>query len=149
MKKLWIRLMITHFILLLYILATAITSYQGYVMKIDMFGTPIDLWIVLMIMYVLELLSTFTFQLRIKLTSDYEISKDNKLIEIVPIIAGVSWMVSGFQGIIFLTALLDEGSANDINDLGLAFLKLVPVFIATYNGVYSTMTLKRNTKKKE
>lgn len=147
-KKLWRRLVITHSILLLYIMIIFYITTQNISMDIDMFGKPVSLWVVLLIMYLLELLSTFTFQLRMKLTADYELTKNKKLIEGIPLIAGVSWMIAGFQGIIFLTGGLytTELISQDIDNLTLAFLKLVPVFIATYNGVYTTLIIKTKEK---
>lgn len=142
-RKIIKRLLITHIMLILYITMMGVLSIYK-IMNVEMFGWEVPLWSILIIMYILELMSTFTFQLRIKLTSDYEIKGNKKLIEYIPLIAGASWMIAGFQGIIFLTVGLTVNS--QISEIELAIIKLVPVFLATYNGVYTTLITK---KKKE
>jgi len=79
-----------------------------------------------------------------KLTALNAISRTKRLVELIPLIAGASWIVAGFQGIIFLTS--NTSIDSNINDLSLAFLKLVPVFFATYNGVYTTLIFRKKEK---
>lgn len=75
----------------------------------------------LTIMFGLELLSTITFQLRLWLTSKDKISAAAS-------IGATSWMIAGLQGI-----LLIGGSNDSIQFL----IKMLPVGIATYIGIYT------------
>lgn len=74
----------------------------------------------LVMMLVLELLSTTTFQLRLWLTSKDKISQAAG-------VGATSWMIAGLQGI-----LLIGGSNDSIQFL----IKMLPVGIATYTGIY-------------
>lgn len=75
----------------------------------------------LAIMFFLELLSTTTFQLRLWLTGKDKISAAAS-------VGATSWMIAGLQGI-----LLIGGSNDSIQFL----IKMLPVAIATYIGIYT------------
>lgn len=100
------------------------------------FGKQVNIAFVLLIMFILELGSTLTFQLRLKLTAKFEDDPvKNRIYHIwVPIIAGLSWLIAGIQGV-----LLIGGTETFIDFL----LKMPPVFIATFNGVYLNMLTKK------
>lgn len=79
--------------------------------------------IIFMIMFIFEIMSTITFQLRIWLTQKNKIS-------LAALIGASSWLIAGFQGI-----MLINGSIDGISDIFTFLLKIPPVFIATFNGI--------------
>lgn len=113
-------LWITHLILITYLVITMIflRNNTGYLMDWKVHPT-----IIFMIMFIFEIMSTITFQLRIWLT------QKNK-IRLAALIGASSWLIAGFQGI-----LLINGSIEGINELFTFLLKIPPVFIATFNGI--------------
>lgn len=98
-----------------------------------LFNKTINLGWVLLIMCILELMSTLTFQIRINLTARYEITQNQKLKMVVPFFAGFSWIIAGLQAIVLI---------GDSSDLIKTVIKLLPVFIATVNGVYISLMWK-------
>lgn len=125
-------ILILQIVLIAYLIVFSIISayFDKTFLRGNIFGKEVNIGWVLLIMCILEFISTFTFQLRMKLTADFEINQKKKLIWIVPLIAGFSWCVAGIQGIVLI---------GDSDDLYKTIIKLFPVFIATFNGVYLIM----------
>lgn len=147
-RKLRNRLLITHTALLVYTIIMLIIYYTGaYTVELVLFDNEnwrAPLWSIVILTYIFELTSTLTFQLRMKLTSKYEVGHNKKLIELIPLIAAFSWGVAGISGIIFFTSTpYMNGAAAYDEALLVNILKLTPIFIATYNGVYTTLILKK------
>ena len=84
-------------------------------------------------MFIFELISTLTFQLRIKLTSIFEKTKEPKLQFIIPIVAVFSWLVAGFQGVLFI---------NNNENIYTFLLKIPPISFATFLGVFLNLNQK-------
>lgn len=78
-------------------------------------------------MFTLELLSTFTFQKRMKLTAIYTTNSTIKLKYTICVIASISWLIAALQGLFLLSS----------NENILTFLiKLPVVLVATFSGVW-------------
>lgn len=104
-----------------------------YPYKTTLINIQVDLWIVLLIMVIFELLSTITFQLRIIYTQKYIESKKEHYRFLASGIAAISWIIAGCLGILLI---------NGNDSLTSALLKFVPVAIATFNGVFITLGAK-------
>lgn len=113
-------LILTNIILFIYLLITMfLLRYNtAYLMDWEVHPT-----IIFLIMFLFEIISTITFQLRIFFT------QRNK-IKIAALLGASSWLIAGFQGI-----LLVNGSISGISEMGTFLLKIPPVFIATFNGI--------------
>lgn len=113
-------LILTNIVLLIYLIITTIFlwNHDAYLMDWKVHPT-----IVFLIMFLFEIISTITFQLRIFFT------QRNK-IKIAALLGASSWLIAGFQGI-----LLVNGSITGISEMGTFLLKIPPVFIATFNGI--------------
>lgn len=133
MKMNNLLIVISNLILLIYIV---IIGAFGYInnWNANLLGNNTHLFVLLIIMFVFELLSTITFQIRIWLTS-----KDR--IIWAAIIGSISWMIAGFQGL-----LLINGSINGLNDAATFFIKMPPVLIATFIGILTNYYI---SKRKE
>lgn len=113
-------LIITNLILLIYILTSIFWLDNYKATLIDVKTHPV---FILTIMFIFELISTFTFQARIKLTqkSKYKLAA---------LIGAISWMVAGLQGLVLI-----NGDIDGMNNITTFFIKMPPVMIATFNGI--------------
>ena len=83
-----------------------------------------NIGVTLLIMFILEIISTLTFQARILLTA----KKDKlKYQWIIPAIACFSWFIASMEGLILI---------NDSDTIIKFIIKFVPVGVATFLGVY-------------
>lgn len=93
----------------------------------EIYTTKLDVWIVLLIMFFLELLSTLTFSTRIYFTSKEKFNE-------AAIIGTISWLVAGMQGILFISGNINF---NIENGFLFTFLVKAPIIaISTYLGIY-------------
>lgn len=83
-------------------------------------STPMPLPAFLSIMFLLELLSTITFQLRMWLTGKDKITT-------AAMIGSISWLIAGTQ------AMLLVGGGNSPFQF---LIKMLPIGVATYIGIY-------------
>ena len=125
-------LIITHLILIIYLIITifALWNHEGFLM--DWKVHPV---IIFLVMFFFEIISTITFQLRIWLTQ-------NNKIKLAALVGASSWLIAGFQGI-----LLVNGSITGINEICTFLLKIPPVFIATFNGILINSYFRKGDKK--
>lgn len=124
MKKdyfwLWFTIIISNILLGLTI--ALISVFTDYTSKL--FDTTVNIGVTLVIMFVLEIISTLTFQARILLTS----KKDKiKYQWIIPAIACFSWFIASLEGLILI---------NDSDTIIKFVIKFIPVGVATFLGVY-------------
>lgn len=131
-KRTTLIMLATHFVLLSYILIISILADKinaTWLLGV-LFNKQVNIGWVLLLMTILELLSTLTFQLRILFSAKFNKIKTFKLRLLVATIAGVSWLIAGVQGIVLI---------GDSDNLAKTLIKLLPVFIATFNGVYISL----------
>lgn len=129
---------ILNVVLLIYVGCILGVSIDGRCMMTYLFGKMLSIGYVLILMFFFELLSTFTFQWRMKLTSKYEDAKAlNKPTKITPgliaFIGGMSWVIASVESMFLLT---------DVSTWWSSLIKLFPVFVATFNGVYYQCLMK-------
>lgn len=106
-------------LLIFILLISFLTNITG-----KLFDTTVNIGVILIIMYILEILSTLTFQARILLTSKKDKLKYNW---IIPTIATLSWLIASLEGLILI---------NDSDTIIKFIIKFVPVGVATFLGVY-------------
>lgn len=125
-------LILTNIILLIYLIITMILlwNHKGFLMDWEVHPT-----IIFIVMFIFEILSTITFQLRIWLTQ-------NNKIKLAALVGASSWLIAGFQGI-----LLVNGSISGISEICTFLLKIPPVFIATFNGILINSYFRKGDKK--
>ena len=141
-KKDKLLMLVLHALLLIYIIIIGVVYVEkGFNMSIG--GTSgIWSWGMLVAMFILELLSTLTFTLRIYYT--------DKKFNLAAMFGTLSWIIAGLQGLLFITGDIDFGtylfvdpvtgpeykyihSANFVY----SFLTKIPVIgLATYGGIY-------------
>ena len=124
MKKdyFWLYFTIIVANIILGIVILCISLFTNYTSKL--FDTTVNIGIVLLIMYILEIISTLTFQARILLTSKKDKIKYNW---IIPAIACFSWLIASLEGLLLI---------NDSDTIIKFIIKFVPVGVATFLGVY-------------
>lgn len=124
MKKdyFWLYFTIIVANIILGIIILCISLFTNYTSKL--FDTTVNIGIVLLIMYILEIISTLTFQARILLTSKKDKIKYNW---IIPAIACFSWLIASLEGLLLI---------NDSDTIIKFIIKFVPVGVATFLGVY-------------
>lgn len=119
-RPLFILTAVLNVVLLIFILLISfLTNITG-----RLFDTTVNIGVILIIMYILEILSTLTFQTRILLTSKKDKLKYNW---IIPAIATLSWLIASLEGLILI---------NDSDTIIKFIIKFVPVGVATFLGVY-------------
>lgn len=127
-KKDLIVMLTLNIILALYIIIIGVVmgtnTIDGTTHDMFIFGWKTPTGLVLLIMFLLEIISTITFQLRIYLTSINRI-------QTAATIGAMSWLIAGVQGMILI-----NGTLIGMNDLVAFSIKLLPVGIATYLGIY-------------
>ena len=125
-------LILTNIILLIYLIITMIMlwNHKGFLMDWEVHPT-----IIFIVMFIFEILSTISFQLRIWLTQ-------NNKIKLAALVGASSWLIAGFQGI-----LLVNGSISEISEICTFLLKIPPVFIATFNGILINSYFYKGVKK--
>lgn len=124
MKKdyfwLWFTIIISN--ILLGVTIALISVFTDYTSKL--FDSTVNIGVTLAIMFLLEIISTLTFQARILLTS----KKDKlKYQWIIPAIACFSWFIASLEGLILI---------NDSDTIIKFVIKFIPVGVATFLGVY-------------
>lgn len=121
-------------LLLIYIITIGtIAVFNNWYMEILGFKNVWLIW-VLLIMFIFELLSTITFQLRIYLTGK------NK-IRTAAILGAFSWLIAGLQGMILI-----NGSINGIHDALTFIIKAPPISVATFSGILINNIYKQKGK---
>lgn len=129
-KKTKIIISIVNLLLVIYLITIAvIAEHNGWYCYI--LGFKNKLITLLIVMFIFELLSTITFQTRIWLTS-----KD--MITAAAIVGSLSWVIAGIQGL-----LLINGEIYPLNDIATFFVKMPPVFVATFSGIILNYEIKR------
>ena len=125
-KKDLILFLLLNFFLIIYLLIIGITFKQNN-LYMEIYTTKMDVYIVLIIMFFLELFSTLTFSLRIYFTSKEKFNE-------AAMIGTMSWLIAGMQGILFIS-----GNINFNIENGFLFRFLVKgriIAISTYTGIY-------------
>lgn len=124
MKKdyFWLYFTIIVSNIILGVVILCISLFTNYTSKL--FDTTVNIGIVLLIMYILEIISTLTFQARILLTSKKDKLKYNW---IIPAIACFSWLIASLEGLLLI---------NDSDTIIKFVIKFIPVGVATFLGVY-------------
>jgi hypothetical protein len=126
-KKDRLLMLVLHAVLVMYIAVVGIIyKEQNFYMTFNG-SEPLSVWYMLIVMFLLELLSTLTFTLRIYYT--------DKSFKLAAVFGTLSWIIAGFQGIIFITGDINFG----INSLSFlySFLTKIPVIgLATFGGIY-------------
>lgn len=121
-----ILFLILNFFLITYLLIVGIT-FKFNNLYMEIYTTKLDVWIVLLVMFFLELLSTLTFSTRIYFTSKEKFNE-------AAIIGTISWLVAGMQGILFISGNINF---NIENGFLFTFLVKAPIIaISTYTGIY-------------
>lgn len=133
---LWLWLVIPNILLLIYVIIMGCLG-DKYDWNLNLAGTNVSLGVVLLIMFILELLSTITFQTRIWLTS-----KDK--IKLAAFIGALSWMIAGFQGLLVISE-----NITHLDNVASFFIKMPPVLVATFVGILSTSYVNKIMKQKE
>ena len=125
-KKDLILFLLLNFFLLIYLLIIGITFKQNN-LYMEIYTTKMDVYIVLIIMFFLELFSTLTFSLRIYFTSKEKFNE-------AAMIGTMSWLIAGMQGILFISGNINF---NIENGFLFTFLVKAPIIaISTYTGIY-------------
>lgn len=118
--------LILNFFLIIYLLIIGITFKQNN-LYMEIYTTKMDVYIVLIIMFFLELFSTLTFSLRIYFTSKEKFNE-------AAMIGTMSWLIAGMQGILFISGNINF---NIENGFLFTFLVKAPIIaISTYTGIY-------------
>lgn len=118
--------LILNFFLIIYLLIIGITFKQNN-LYMEIYTTKMDVYIVLIIMFFLELFSTLTFSLRIYFTSKEKFNE-------AAMIGTMSWLIAGMQGILFISGNINF---NIENGFLFTFLVKAPIIaISTYLGIY-------------
>lgn len=115
-------IIVSQIVLLIYIIAIGVYGTTNNI-KAHLLSYKVDLWVMLLTMFILELGSTLSFQTRIWLTS-------KERIILAAFIGGLSWLIAGGQGLILI-----NGSIGNFNELITFLIKIPPVFIATFSGI--------------
>lgn len=125
-KKDLILFLLLNFFLIIYLLIIGITFKQNN-LYMEIYTTKMDVYIVLIIMFFLELFSTLTFSLRIYFTSKEKFNE-------AAMIGTMSWLIAGMQGILFISGNINF---NIENGFLFTFLVKAPIIaISTYTGIY-------------
>ena len=125
-KKDLILSLLLNFFLIIYLLTIGITFKQNN-LYMEIYTTKMDVYIVLIIMFFLELFSTLTFSLRIYFTSKEKFNE-------AAMIGTMSWLIAGMQGILFISGNINF---NIENGFLFTFLVKAPIIaISTYTGIY-------------
>lgn len=125
-KKDLILFLLLNFFLIIYLLIIGITFKQNN-LYMEIYTTKMDVYIVLIIMFFLELFSTLTFSSRIYFTSKEKFNQ-------AAIIGTMSWLIAGMQGILFISGNINF---NIENGFLFTFLVKAPIIaISTYIGIY-------------
>lgn len=115
-------IILMNLLLLIYIIVISFLNFNLQILNLKIHN-----FFILSIMFTLELLSTFTFQKRMKLTAIYTTNSTIKLKYTICIIASISWLIAALQGLFLLSS----------NENILTFLiKLPVVLVATFSGVW-------------
>lgn len=115
-------IILMNLLLLIYIIVISFLNFNLQILNLKIHN-----FFILAIMFTLELLSTFTFQKRMKLTAIYTTNSTIKLKYTICIIASISWLIAALQGLFLLSS----------NENILTFLiKLPVVLVATFSGVW-------------
>ena len=138
-----ILFLILNFFLITYLLIIGI-NFKINNLYMEIYTTKLDVWIVLLIMFFLELLSTLTFSTRIYFTSKEKFNE-------TAIFGTISWLVAGMQGILFISGNINF---NIENGFLFTFLVKAPIIaISTYLGIYFNLKYTKiyleNRKKKQ
>lgn len=125
-KKDLILFLLLNFFLIIYLLIIGIT-FKINNLYMEIYTTKMDVYIVLIIMFFLELFSTLTFSLRIYFTSKEKFNE-------AAMIGTMSWLIAGMQGILFISGNINF---NIENGFLFTFLVKAPIIaISTYTGIY-------------
>lgn len=125
-KKDLILFLLLNFFLIIYLLIIGIT-FKINNLYMEIYTTKMDVYIVLIIMFFLELFSTLTFSSRIYFTSKEKFNQ-------AAIIGTMSWLIAGMQGILFISGNINF---NIENGFLFTFLVKAPIIaISTYIGIY-------------
>ena len=125
-KKDLILFLLLNFFLIIYLLIIGITFKQNN-LYMEIYTTKMDVYIVLIIMFFLELFSTLTFSLRLYFTSKEKFNE-------AAMIGTMSWLIAGMQGILFISGNINF---NIENGFLFTFLVKAPIIaISTYTGIY-------------
>lgn len=125
-KKDLILFLLLNFFLIIYLLIIGIT-FKINNLYMEIYTTKMDVYIVLIIMFFLELFSTLTFSLRIYFTSKEKFNE-------AAMIGTMSWLIAGMQGILFISGNINF---NIENGFLFTFLVKAPIIaISTYLGIY-------------
>lgn len=115
-------IILMNLLLLIYIIVISFLNFNLQILNLKIHN-----FFILSIMFTLELLSTFTFQKRMKLTAIYTTNSTIKLKYTICVIASISWLIAALQGLFLLSS----------NENILTFLiKLPVVLVATFSGVW-------------
>ena len=99
-----ILFLLLNFFLIIYLLIIGITFKQNN-LYMEIYTTKMDVYIVLIIMFFLELFSTLTFSLRIYFTSKEKFNE-------AAMIGTMSWLIAGMQGILFISGNINFNIEN-------------------------------------
>lgn len=127
-KDKWL-ILVVNIVLLIYIVVIGSVGFV-YNWKCQILGGKVDLIVLLILMFIFELISTITFQLRIWLTSKSKI-------RYAATIGAFSWLIAGLQGLFLI-----NGSIEHVNEAATFFIKMPPVFIATFTGIITNNVIK-------
>lgn len=124
---------IANILLLLYCITIGIYAHDaGWTAYLLGFKTEVIT--ILITMFCFELTSTITFQLRIWLTSKNKITP-------AALLGASSWLIAGIQGL-----LLINGTIDPLNEISTFFIKMPPVFVATFSGILINNIFLRRVK---
>ena len=125
-KKDLILFLLLNFFLIIYLLIIGITFKQNN-LYMEIYTTKMDVYIVLIIMFFLELFPTWTFSLRIYHTTQEKFTE-------AAMIGTMTWLIAGMQGILFISGNINF---NIENGFLFTFLVKAPIIaISTYTGIY-------------
>ncbi len=122
-------IIIANILLAIYIAIIGIIGYYRHWTS-NIWSAKAEVVWILIVMFIFELLSTITFQVRIWLTS-----KDK--ITLAAIVGSISWCIAGLQGL-----LLINGDISGLNEIQTFFVKMPSVLIATFVGILANYTIK-------
>lgn len=115
-------IIIANCLLGIYVTIISIVSYF-FKWSATILGEQSNVFTLMLVMFLFELASTTTFQLRIWLTSKQKI-------KLAALIGGCSWLIAGTQGL-----LLINGSIDPLIEWQSFLVKIPPVFVATLSGI--------------